>query len=65
MERRQKIQQMADILVDWCEADLEQVGQNNVTPGLVSLTAVRSVIWTCQQDPDAWRLLKELVEEGD
>jgi hypothetical protein len=65
MESRYRKQQLADMLVDWCEHDLEQLGSQRMTTGLVALEAVRAMVFTCKSDPTAWGLLKGLVEEGD
>jgi hypothetical protein len=65
MESRYRKQQLADMLVDWCEHDLEQLGSQRMTTGLVALEAVRTMVFTCKSDPTAWELLKSLVEGGD
>ena len=56
--------QLADILVDWCEADLwggNFVGQS---PTWVAQSVVKTLAFTLVNDPTARELLARIVQDG-
>ncbi len=55
------IKQLADIMVDWCEHDLE--GFSTRGPAHVAEEFLRCVIFTMSHDPEARRIFNELLAE--
>lgn len=66
MDKRQRMNQLADMLVDHCQCDIEGISksQSRMTTDLASRTIIDAVVFTCKTDPEAWELLKSLIEGG-
>lgn len=56
------IKQLADIVVDWCEYDLE--GFSTHPPAHVAEEALRCILFTLTHDPEAQRIFNELLAES-
>jgi hypothetical protein len=58
------IKQLADIMVDWCDFDLDpsRVGQLE-SADEVAEEAIRCLLYTVAHDPTAQRLLLSLIRE--
>ena len=61
METKHSINQMADILVDWCEADLALVEPGN--PTRTAQEMVRCMLFTLASDGTARDLFNRLLRE--
>lgn len=61
METKHSINQMADILVDWCEADLALVEPGN--PTRTAQEMVRCMLFTLASDRTARDLFTRLLRE--
>ena len=55
------IKQLADIMVDWCEHDLE--GFSTRGPAHVAEEVLRCVLFTMTHEPEALRIFNELLAE--
>lgn len=56
------IKQLADIMVYWCEGDLE--GFSTRGPAHVAEEFLRCALFTMIHDPEARRIFNELLAEG-
>lgn len=67
MDKRQRMNQLADMLVDHCQCDIEGItkARGKMAADLAARTVIDAVVFTCKADPEAWGLLKSLVEGGD
>ena len=61
METKHSINQMADILVDWCEADLALVEAGN--PTRTAREMVKCMLFTLASDGTARDLFNRLLRE--
>lgn len=53
--------QLADIMVDWCEYDLDALGPRGATE--TARETLRCMLFTLTQDPEARRLFAILLRE--
>jgi len=67
VDKRQRMNQLADMLVDHCRCDIEGItkARGKMAADLAARTVIDAVVFTCKADPEAWGLLKSLVEGGD
>jgi hypothetical protein len=55
------IKQLADIMVDWCGHDLEQITAHPAS--IVAEEFLRCVLFTMTQEPEALRILNKLIAQ--
>ena len=55
------IKQLADIMVDWCEHDLETIAAHPAK--IVAEEFLRCVLFTMSHDPEALRIFNKLLAE--
>ena len=61
MDYTSEFNQLSDIIVDWCQLDLERMTAHPA--GIVSHEMLRCMLFTLTHDPDARRIFENLLAE--